>query len=127
MKKLIAATAVLVAMVIWPGSGYLAAQQMGGQMPMMGQSGQQDQPAGQPPMMGGGMMGQGMTGHGMMGMMSGRMGGQMRGPGMDMMRMMASGRVDPKTMGKILQLRGELLKAMGEVMIKHGKAMEEAK
>jgi len=41
--------------------------------------------------------------------------------------MMGSGQMDPKTMGKMLQFRGELLKAMGEVMMKHGKAMEEAK
>jgi hypothetical protein len=127
MKKMIAATAVLVTMVTWPGFGYLAAQQMGGQMPMMGQSGQQGQPTDHPPVMGRGMMGGGMTGEGMMGMMPGMMGGQMGCRGMGIMGMMASGQVDPKTMAKILQFRGEMLKAMGEVMMKHSKAMEEAK
>jgi hypothetical protein len=34
--------------------------------------------------------------------------------------------VDPKMMARMLQLRGDMLKAMGEVLLKHGKAMEEA-
>jgi hypothetical protein len=75
---------------------------MGGQMPMGGQGGQQEQPSGQQPMMGRGMMGM------MCPMMSGMMGG---------------GEMDPKTMGRMLEFRGELLKAMGDVMIKHGQAM----
>jgi hypothetical protein len=34
--------------------------------------------------------------------------------------------MDPKVM-RMLQLRGEMLKAMGEVMLKHGKALREGK
>jgi hypothetical protein len=65
-------------------------------------------------MMGGGMHGSmhgGATqGGGMQGcgMMAGGMGGQMGG--------------DPKA----LQMRGEMMKAMGDVMIKHGQMMEKA-
>jgi hypothetical protein len=49
------------------------------------------------------------------------MGGQMNLAGM--MAMMSGSQMDPKMMGRMLELRGELLKAMGEVMIKHGQAM----
>jgi hypothetical protein len=49
------------------------------------------------------------------------MGGQM--DPMGMMAMMGGGQTNPKAMGRALELRGELLKAMGEVMIKHGQAM----
>jgi hypothetical protein len=52
------------------------------------------------PMMG--MMGGGMMGGGMMGMMGGQ--------------------PDARTM----QMRGEMMKAMGEVMLKYGRAMEGA-
>jgi hypothetical protein len=34
---------------------------------------------------------------------------------------------DPKTTAQMLQLRGELMKAVGEVLIKHGKALESAR
>ena len=40
-----------------------------------------------------------------------------------LMRMMGEGHMDPRTRGRMLQLQGELLKAMGEVMMKHGQAM----
>jgi hypothetical protein len=43
---------------------------------------------------------------------------------MGMMAMTGGGQMDSKTMGRLLELRGELLKAMGEVMIKHGQAMD---
>ena len=85
---------------------------MGGQMPMGGQGGAQEQPSGQQPMMG----------RGMMGMMCPMMGGQMDPSGM--MGMMGSGEKDPKAMARMLEFRGDLLKAMGEVMLKHAKAME---
>ncbi|MBI2467673.1 MAG: hypothetical protein HYV62_07615 [Candidatus Rokubacteria bacterium] len=104
-----------------------ATAQMGGQP--MTPPGTPQQPApGQPPAMGGGMMGhQGMTGM-MCPMM---MGGGMMGGGMGMtpmMReMMAGGRMDPKVMGRMLQLRGDMLKAMGDVLLKHGKLLEEGK
>jgi hypothetical protein len=70
----------------------------GGMCPMMG--------SGSCPMMGGGMHGS-MHGGGMMG--GGMMGGQMMGD-------------NPKA----LQMRGEMMKAMGDVMIKHGQMMEKA-
>jgi hypothetical protein len=89
---------------------------MGGQMPMGGQGGAQEQPSSQQPMMGRGMMGM------MCPMMGGMMGGQMDPSGM--MSMMGSGEKDPKAMARMLELRGDLLKAMGEVMLKHAKAME---
>jgi hypothetical protein len=31
--------------------------------------------------------------------------------------------MDPKAMARMLELRGDLLKALGEVMLKHAKAM----
>jgi hypothetical protein len=37
----------------------------------------------------------------------------------------ASQSMDTKAVGRLLQLRGDMLKAMGEVLLKHGKAMEE--
>jgi hypothetical protein len=78
----------------------------GGQMPMGGQ-GEQEQSA----------MGRGM--------MCPMMGAQMDPSGMmGMMSMMGGGQMDPKTMARMLVLRGDLLKAMGEVMLKHAKAME---
>lgn len=76
-------------------------------------------PGGQPPIMGG-MMGQETMGMPMMGMMC------PMGRGM-MMGMMGGGQMDPKTLAQMLQLRGEVLRAIGEVMIKHGKAMGEGK
>jgi hypothetical protein len=86
---------------------------MGGPMGGMGQA----------PMMGGmgmcpmmGMMSGGMTGGGMP---QGMMGG---GGMMPMMGMMGQG--NPKTMAQMLQMRGEMLKAVGDVMIKYGKTME---
>jgi hypothetical protein len=84
---------------------------MGGQMPMGGQ-GEQDQP----------MMGRGM----MCPMMGGMMGGQMDPSGMmGIMSMMGGGQMDPKAMARMLQLRGDMLKAMGDVLLKHSQAMRE--
>jgi hypothetical protein len=42
------------------------------------------------------------------------------------MASMGSEHMDPKAVGRLLQLRGDMLKAMGEVLLKHGKAMEES-
>jgi hypothetical protein len=75
--------------------------------------------AGSPLVMGGQMP---MGSQAMMGMMCPMMGGQMDPSGM--MSMMGSGEIDPKAMARMLELRGDLLKAMGEVMLKHAKAME---
>jgi hypothetical protein len=63
-------------------------------------------------------------GRGMMGMMCPMMGGQMDPSGMMGMMSMMGGQMDPKAMARMLTLRGDLLKAMGEVMLKHAKAME---
>jgi len=54
-------------------------------------------------------------------------------PMMDMCRQMMAGpmmgmggdqKMDPKMMAHMLQMRGEMMKAMGEVMMKHGKMMQ---
>jgi hypothetical protein len=44
-----------------------------------------------------------------------------------MMGMMSGAETDPKIMARMLELRGDLLKAMGEVILKHAKAMAEGK
>lgn len=99
---------------------------MGGQMPMGGQGGQQEQPTGEQSMMGRGTMGMPMMGGMMCPMMSGMMGGQTDPSGMmGMMGMMSGGQMDPKAMAQMLQFRGDMLKAMGEVMLKHSQAMRE--
>jgi hypothetical protein len=58
------------------------------------------------PMMGSGM-GMGMMGGGGMGMMA--------SPS------------DPKMLGRMLQMRADMMRAMADVMAKHGKALEEGK
>ena len=92
-----------------------AASVMGGEMPMGGRGGAHEQSSGPSSMMGPGMMG----------MMCPMMGGPMDPAAM--MGMMGSGETDPKAMARILEFRGDLLKAMGEVMLKHAKTMEAAK
>jgi hypothetical protein len=69
-----------------------------------------------------GMHGQGMMGHGMMG--PGMVGPGMMGPGM--MGGMGTPS-DPKAMARMLRLRGDIMKAMGEVMLKHAEAIEKEK
>jgi hypothetical protein len=68
------------------------------------------------------MMGQGM-GQGM-GMMGGMQGPRMAIPGM--MEMMMSLQ-DPKAAARMLKMRGEMMKAMGEVLMKHGAQLEQQK
>ena len=66
---------------------------------------------------GGGMMGH----HGGTG---GSDGGMMRGP---MMGMGMSGTpADPKTMSQMMEMRGEMMKAMGDIMMKHAQKMRAA-
>jgi hypothetical protein len=73
------------------------------------------QPAPQPaPMPGHHQMQGGMCP--MMGMMGGGMGSGMMG-------MMGTGQAEPP---RVVQMRGEMMKAMGEVMMKYGKMMEGA-
>lgn len=128
---LVLSTALFLALLLT--SGALAAQhQPGGQMQMGSQPAPQQPAAPHQPGMGPGMMGPGGMGMmcpmmSMMPMMGQMMGGQADPSGMAMMGMMGAGQMDPKAMGRMLQFRGELLKAMGDVMLKHGKAMGEGK
>jgi len=62
-----------------------------------------------------------MMGQEMMGMMCPMMG---MGPGM-MGGMM--GTSDPKAQARMLKLRGDMMKAMGEVLLKHAQELEQAK
>ena len=110
MKRTLMMGASLVVLVLMG-----VATVLGGEMPMGSQGGAQESSAGPSSMMG----------RGMMGMMCPMMGSQM--DPMGMMAMMGGGQMDPKAMARILELRGDLLKAMGEVMLKHAKAMEAGK
>jgi hypothetical protein len=102
-------TRVLVSIVLGAllvgGTSFAQQGSTGSQMPPMPHGGQGGtcpmMASGTCPMMGGGMQG-GMMGGGMMGM--GQMGNS----------------------PQALQMRGEMMKAMGDVMIKHGKMMEGA-
>jgi hypothetical protein len=62
-------------------------------------------------------MGQGMMGGGMGG---GMMGGMMGGG------MMGGQAGDPRAMARMMEMRGDMMKAMGEVMLKHAKKLQEA-
>jgi hypothetical protein len=78
----------------------------------------------QQPMMGHMGQGQGHMGHGMMGMcpmmgMGGMMGGGMMGGVM--------GSADPKAQARMLKLRGDMMKAMGDVLLKHAQEVEQGK
>jgi hypothetical protein len=55
-----------------------------------------------------------------------RQAGPMSSPGMGP-GMMGGGQMDPKTMARMLQLRGEMLKVMGDSLVQRGKAMETGK
>jgi hypothetical protein len=62
------------------------------------------------------------------GMMGGRMGSGMMGGGMmgpDMMPMMMSG--DPKQQAEMMAMRGEMMKAMGDIMLKYAQRAQSAK
>src|SRR5262245_11489247 len=90
------------------GGAHAPAQQP--QQPMTGHMGQrgQDQMSMMCSMMGSGRMSGGM--------MAGRMmGGGMIGTG------------DPKSQARILKLRGDMMKAMGDVLLKHAQEVEQAK
>jgi hypothetical protein len=95
------------------------------------------EPGGQQP-----MAGQAPMGHGMMGgtgmqcpmmarmhmsevhrMMHQSMGGQTDPATIGMAEALASGSMDTATMARMLQIRGEILKAIGEIMLRHGQAM----
>ena len=55
-------------------------------------------------------------------MMSHMMGGGMMGMPMSG----ESQKMDPKTMAQMLEMRGEMMKAMGDIMMKHAKKMQSA-
>jgi hypothetical protein len=65
------------------------------------------------------MSGPSTMGPGMMG------GHSMMGPGMMGPGMMAGQPTDPKAMAQMLEMRGEMMKAMGDIMLKHAKQMQE--
>ncbi|MGH7987072.1 MAG: hypothetical protein ACREQX_12400 [Candidatus Binataceae bacterium] len=72
--------------------------------------------------MGGGMGMRHMEGmHGMHRMGMGCMGG------MGMMPMMPMMHKDPKLMGRMMELRGEMMQTMGNAMIQHGKELQKGK
>jgi hypothetical protein len=114
---------VFLSTLICVGPALAGMQHQMGDQPMGSQSEAQAPSPGQPHGMGREMMGQGLMGHRPMGMMC---------PMMAMMMdptsagMMGGQQVDPKVVGRVLQLRGDMLKAIGDVLLKYGKAMEEA-
>jgi hypothetical protein len=118
MKKVIAMVAGLT--VLFTVS--VAAAQMRPVTPAQPSEGQPSAGAHMPghqshqPMMGQGMMMCPMMGQSMMGMGM--------GPGM-MGGMM--GMADPKAQARMLRLRGDMMKAMGEVLLKHAQELEQAK
>jgi hypothetical protein len=112
MRRLMIVSVVLVTLSL------IGTTVLGAQHQMGGHGGQQEQPSGQPSMMGRGMIG--------MPMMMCQMMPQMMGTQMDPMSMIGGDQMDPKTMARMLQLRGDMLKAMGEVLLKHAKAIEGA-
>jgi YVTN family beta-propeller protein len=80
--------------------------------------------SGQPMRMGQDMMGQGSCcGMGMCA--TSPMTSGMPSP-MDMTALMGHGPIDTKTRGQLLQLQGEMLKAMGDVMVKYGQTLRDA-
>ena len=127
MKLMSKVGATFFAIILIGSSALAAEHEMEGQKAMgCCQAGQQEQTGAQSPMMGRGMGGQGMMGMPcpMMPMMQQMMGGMMDPGGMGMRGMMG-GTHDPKHMALMLQIRGEVLKAVGEVLLKYGKAMAE--
>jgi hypothetical protein len=137
MRMIVAVMAGCVVLAMASG----ARAQMQPMTPGQGQSSGSSEQSGQPshgPMMGSGMMGQHMMGQGMMGqgmmghemmggMMCPMMGQHMMGMGMGPRMMGGMMGSDPKAMARMLKLRGDILKAIGEVMVKHAQELEQAK
>jgi hypothetical protein len=123
MTRILLVSICLITMILVGPAIAGMQHRMGGQMPMGTQSEAQESSPGQQPMRGHGMMGRGMMGHGMMGVMCPMMAMMMDPSGMGMM---GEQQIEPKMVGRMLQLRGDMLKAIGDVLLKHGKAMEEA-
>jgi hypothetical protein len=121
MTGMFSRRAGLVAVILIGLVASSAQAQMCGGGPAMAQAGPAEPSPGQPSMMGRGMMGQGMCPMCMMPAMASMRGGSMEPMGL--MGLPGDGPTDPKARGQWLQLRGELLKAMGEVLMKHGQAV----
>ena len=102
------------------------------QAQMCAMGGQTTASPGQLSMMGGGKMEQGMCPMCMMQKMASRpdsspQPGDMMGSIMDMPGMTEDGQMDAKTRAHLLQMRGEMLKAMGDVMVKYGQTLGQSK
>jgi hypothetical protein len=128
------AVVVVVAVLVLPGWAAAAQHGMGGTPSGAAAGAREPSPGAQPGMapggMGAGMMGPGMMGMGcpmmgMMPMMQQMMMGGMMDPAAMAMPGPMGGRADPRALGRWLQLRGEVLKAVGEVLLRHGKALAE--
>jgi hypothetical protein len=121
MKRLATAIGLLVLATVTPAGAQQPVSPgdphhpAGAQAPAPGQQPPQPAPrAGGMPMME--MCREMMGGHAMMG------GPAMMGPGM-----MGGGQPgDPRTMAQMMEMRGEMMKAMGDVMLKHAKKLQEA-
>ena len=117
------------------GAAVLAVILIGGmaevvQAQMCAMDGQTSASSGPSSMMGGGKRGQGMCPMCMMQTMAARTDStpqprDMMGM-MDMPGMTGDGQMDAKTRAHLLQMRGEILKAMGEIMVKYGQTLGQA-
>ena len=115
MRTIIATMTGLVILTMVSASG----AQMGPMPPPQSSQSQSPAPQSQAPMTGSGMMG---------GMMCPMMGQPMMGMGMAPGMMGGKmGTSDPKAAARMLKLHVDMMKAMGEVMVKHGQAMEQEK
>lgn len=131
MKRMASVCALVVAIVLI-GSPAQAAEPKTGPSDLMGcPAAQQEQAGGPPPMMGCSqrcqercqeMMRMPMAGPACPPIMHQMMGPMMSPLGMGMKGMMG-GAHDPKIMGRMLQMRGDILKAVGEVLLRYGKEM----
>ena len=124
---MISVGAVLLAVILIGGTAETVQAQM------CAMDGQPSASPGQSSMMGGGKMGQGMCPMCMMQTMAAwtegpsQPMGMMDMPGMaGMPGMTGDGQMDAKTRAHLLQMRGEMLKAMGEVMVKYGQTLGQA-
>ena len=126
MKGLI--TLVMIAATVLASGSVVSAQQPGPSA-SPGQPDEQAQHARHMMQMCSQMMGHSgamgaMMGGGMMAPMGGAMMGPMGGPMMGMMPMMSG---DAKQQAEMMAMRGEMMKAMGDIMLKYAERMRPAK
>jgi hypothetical protein len=111
MTRILFASVSLVMLLLVGTAAAGMQHRMGEQMPMGSQAEPQESAAGQHHMRGQGT-------------------GGMQCPMMAMlldpaaMALIRDGQSNPKVVGRLMQLRGDMLKAMGDVLLKYGKAME---